>query len=659
MKAPRKKIPKGAAWVVLAALSTLVGLTGSSSDFLATIERKTVDLRFRLLGSQGVASRDIVLVAIDDASLKTLEPAVGRWPWPRNVHSVLLDYLGRAGARLVVFDLLLIERDFDHLEADQELAATTEETVSTVHALYLGHQQTGRVDEDVLQRSSLAFTGGFDRFTGIELPFPALAASASRLGHVTATLDADGPWRRYLLLAGYGDRLVPSLALSAALAARELPLESLEISERQVLVGEQAYPLDPDWRLPVWFNGGPGTYDSYSYGRLFYSELQIREGQQPGIAPDVFAGKIVVVGITAAGLHDLFTTPYSGSRGEGGEDLGKMNGFEIHAHVLDDLLHGRILRSAPGWQVIGLSSLAAALSLVLILYTALPWMVPFLAAPPVIYLALAQWDFAHHYALPVVPVLVTWSASVVLGLAYQYGVESSEKRQVKRIFSRYVSPDVFRQLLDNPAAADLGGSRREMTVLFSDLRGFTSFSEGRPPEEVIEQLNEYFAAMVEVVFAHRGTVDKFVGDMIMALFGAPLEDAQHADHAVRCALAMQQRLTELNRRWKEQEKPELASGIGINSGDMVAGNLGSERIQSYTVIGDNVNLGARIESLCKEFEATILVSEFTVDHLTGDYAAEGLGEVTVKGKSRPVQIFRIPVPETLGLTRAKKTSEFA
>lgn len=184
-----------------------------------------------------------------------------------------------------------------------------------------------------------------------------------------------------------------------------------------------------------------------------------------------------------------------------------------------------------------------------------------------------------------------------------------------------------------------------MSVLFSDLRGFTTFSEGRAPEEVIEQLNEYFAAMVEVVFAHRGTVDKFVGDMIMALFGAPLGDPNHADNSVRCALAMQTRLKRLNSDWQREGRPELASGIGINSGEMVAGNLGSEKIQSYTVIGDNVNLGARIESLCKEFSAEVLISEFTESRLAADYDAKELGEVTVKGKTQPVRIFQIPLAD--------------
>ncbi len=610
-----------------------------------TFERKTVDYRFRALGDQGVASDDVVLVAIDDASLETLEPAVGRWPWPRDVHAVLLDYLGRAGARLVVFDLLFTERDASYPEGDAELARATADSGRVVHALYLGRQPTGEAEAELLERFSLPRAGGFDLFAGADLPLPGLAEGARALGHVTTALDADGPWRRYLLLAGHGERLVPSLALAAALAARGLDLGAVEIDERAVSIGGTRVPLDADWRLPIWFHGGPGTYRKTSYGELFFSELQIAEGEAPGLDPALFADKIVLVGLAAAGLHDLFTTPYSGGRGDRASGLGAMQGFEIHAHVLDALLHGRFLTRAPGWQAVGLAFLVAAATLALALGTRLRFAVPGFVLVPALYLWLVQWDFGKRYELPVVPVLLSWAIALVLGLVYQYGVESAEKRKVKQIFSRYASPDVYAELLANPAAAELGGTRREMTVLFSDLRGFTTFSESRPPEEVIEQLNEYFAAMVEEIFAHRGTVDKFVGDLVMALFGAPLDDPDHADDAVTCALAMQRRLRELNADWARRGRPELESGIGIHSGEMLAGNLGSEKIQSYTVIGDNVNLASRIESLTKQYEAEILVSEATAAALAGDYGLVELGEVTVKGKTAPVRIFRVPVPD--------------
>ncbi len=640
-----RRLPRAVAAAVLTVAAALAALGASRLGLLETFERKTVDYRFRALGDQGTASDEIVLVAIDDASLKTLEPAVGRWPWPRDAHAVLLDFLAEAGARLVVFDLLFTERDAGYPEGDAELARATADSGRVVHALYLGREQAGDLEAGLLERFSLPRAGNFDVFAGADLPLPEVARATRALGHVTTALDADGPWRRYLLLAGHGERLVPSLALAAALAARDLDLTAVEIGERSVSIAGTRAPLDADWRLPIWFHGGPGTYRKVSYGEVFYSALQHAEGEPPGLDPALFAGRIVVVGLAAAGLHDLFTTPYSGGRGDRATGLGAMQGFEIHAHVVDSLLHGRFLRRAPGWQAVALAFLAAAATLGLALGARLRWAIPGFALVPALYLALVFWDFGQRYELPVVPVLLSWTIAMVLGLVYQYGVESAEKRKVKQIFSRYASPDVYAELLANPAAAELGGTRREMTVLFSDLRGFTSFSEGRPPEEVIAQLNEYFAAMVEEIFAHRGTVDKFVGDMVMALFGAPLDDPDHADDAVACALAMQRRLRELNAEWARRGRARFESGIGIHSGEMLAGNLGSERIQSYTVIGDNVNLASRIESLTKEHGAEILISEATASALTGDYGLVELGEVTVKGKTASVRIFRVPLPQ--------------
>jgi len=204
-----------------------------------------------------------------------------------------------------------------------------------------------------------------------------------------------------------------------------------------------------------------------------------------------------------------------------------------------------------------------------------------------------------------------------------------------------VSKDVFDQLVANPSLAALGGARRNMTVLFSDIRGFTTMSEKGTPEDVVAQLNALFTRMVAVVFDHRGTVDKFVGDMIMALYGAPLDDEDHADHAVQTALAMIRTLQEMNGEWQAQGKPTLDIGIGVNTGDMVAGNIGSDTIMSYTVIGDAVNLGARLESLNKDYATRIIISEFTRARLKGQYDIHPLGEVVVKGKTRPVTIFEV------------------
>jgi adenylate cyclase len=201
---------------------------------------------------------------------------------------------------------------------------------------------------------------------------------------------------------------------------------------------------------------------------------------------------------------------------------------------------------------------------------------------------------------------------------------------------------VYEQLVAKPELARLGGQRREMTVLFSDIRGFTSVTERAQPEETVAMLNEYFTRMVDIVFRHHGTVDKFVGDMVMALFGAPLDDPQHADHAVEAALDMVDDLRGLNARWKADGRfAELDIGVGINTGPMIAGNIGSDAIMSYTVIGDAVNLGSRLESLNKQYDTRIIISDATRGRLTRRYTFRPLGEVVVKGKSHPVSIFEV------------------
>jgi adenylate cyclase len=239
------------------------------------------------------------------------------------------------------------------------------------------------------------------------------------------------------------------------------------------------------------------------------------------------------------------------------------------------------------------------------------------------------------------------TVALFAGTAYQYFVEGAEKRVVKRLFGRYVSKDVYQQLISNPKLAELGGKRRDMTVLFSDIRGFTAITEKGDPEALVGQLNDYFSRMVAIVFRHQGTVDKFVGDMVMALFGAPLDDPAHAEHAAAAAIDMVRELGELNRKWVDEGRARLDIGIGINSGDMIAGNIGSSTIMSYTVIGDNVNLGSRLESLNKDYRTRIIISDATRARLSGKYDIRPLGEVVVKGKTRPVAIFEIVVPSPI------------
>jgi adenylate cyclase len=382
-------------------------------------------------------------------------------------------------------------------------------------------------------------------------------------------------------------------------------------------------------------DGRTRPYRTYSFVDLLYAEEQILAGEPSHIDPEEFRDKIVFVGVTAIGLHDVFAVPF----GEGGV----MPGIQIHGNVADDILSGRFIRPAPA--LARLASVAAG-GVAVGLAAMLPWLVMavVLSLGIVGLFGLLAVDlFGRGLWLPAAQPVLAMALAMFGGVAYQYFVEGREKRKMRHLFGRYVPRDVCEQLIANPALAELGGRRREMTVLFSDIRGFTTLTEQGQAEEIVAQLNEYFSRMVEVLFRHRGTLDKFVGDMVMALFGAPLDDPEHPDHAVQAALDMAHELGELNSRWMAEGRLPLDIGIGINTGEMIAGNIGSAAIMSYTVIGDAVNLGARLESLNKQYGTRIIISEMTRARLAGRYDLRPLGEVVVKGKSQPVAIYEVRV----------------
>jgi adenylate cyclase len=389
-----------------------------------------------------------------------------------------------------------------------------------------------------------------------------------------------------------------------------------------------------NYRAPKTVGGKP-AYPSYEVRFLVQSIGQLANGEKPEVDPSVFKDKIVFVGLTASGLVDAFQTPFG---------AGTMPGIQLHASVADSVLSNRFLQPAPRWTSIA-ATLAGAV-LVGLMAAALP----FWTAAVGTGLLAATWTGASFYAFTrgswtaLAEPLLGVAIALFGGTAYRYFVEDAEKRKVSRLFGRYVSRDVYKQLLANPSLAELGGGRREMTVLFSDLRGFTTITEKGNPEELVRQLNEYFTRMVDIVFRNGGTVDKFVGDMVMALFGAPVEDVDHADAAVSAAVQMVRELGELNRTWAKEGRVQLDIGIGVNSGDMIAGNIGSSAIMSYTVIGDNVNLGARLESLNKEYRTHIIISEATRSRLKRGYEIRPLGHVVVKGKTLPVDIFEVVAP---------------
>ena len=639
--------------------------------WLEVAELKTYDWRMRTLRERSPSVHpDIVIVEINDTTIRDLQEIAGRWPWPRALSAMLIDYLHRGDPKVIAVDIGFWEKeraatysfngsDYTSEKSDGELAAAVKRAGNVV--LLADAVNPGLVGGDIVQHDWAAppyrLGPEVEQRPVITLPYDGLAQAAAGFGHNFLAIDRDGPARRIPPFVRQGSRFMPSLGMAAALVAGGFPPEDVVLEGRSIRIGDRHLPLvrirvadavDPskhhdqdtmliNYRAPVQVKG-VRSYQTYEVRHLLQSEAQLLEGEKPAVDPEMFRNKIVFVGLTASGLLDMFQTPFG---------RGVMPGIQLHASVADNVLSDLFMAPAPTWSAVA-ATLAGAL-ITGLMSAALPFAVAAVGAMSLV----AAWTGTSllafdrgHWVVMAQPILAT-AVALFAGTAYRYFIEDAEKRKVSRLFGRYVSRDVYKQLMAHPELAELGGGRREMSVLFSDLRGFTSITEKGNPEDLVEQLNEYFTRMVEIVFRNGGTVDKFVGDMVMALFGAPVDDVDHADDAVTTAVEMVRELGELNRRWASEGRVQLDIGIGVNSGDMIAGNIGSSAIMSYTVIGDNVNLGARLESLNKDYKTRIIISEATRGRLGKSYELRSLGSVVVKGKTRPVEIFEVIVPTPL------------
>ncbi len=643
--------------LAIAAASTMVALLLYEIPLLKTMEWKIYDLEFRTLTDPSKADPDIVMIKIDDESIEKMDRALdlGRFPWPRDVYKDLLNYLERGRPRVITFDLVLLERDksAEGAARDQDLVDATKRLGNVIHG--------AEVDDTFNFTPTSSIPGGYrlgpevEEHSSVKLPFGSLAQASRMVGNTFMPLDADGPVRRSVPFVRQGNTYYPSLAIATAMVALNLQPSDVWLDAAGLHLGDRLIPLievTPEYEKRIHTRHmlvnyrGPAyadaerkttTYRSFRFCDLYLSELQIEGGEKPSVDPQIFRNKIIFIGTTAAGLHDLLQTPFGSE--------GKMPGMQIHASVVDSILSRSFLRPARTIWIVVLLAVSTLLVGLLGVYLGFWWAMLAAAAIGVCDAGVAALSFRSGIWLACVPTVAGLIVAQFTSVAYKYFVEDKAKRQVKALFSRYVSPEVVKELIEDPSKARLGGQRRQMSVLFSDIRGFTTFSEAGKPEDVIRQLNEYFSRMVELLFQHHGTLDKFVGDMIMGLFNAPVLDPDHADHAVQMGLAMLAELKVLNQRWRGEGRPGFDIGVGINTGDMIVGNVGSERTLSYTVIGDNVNLGSRLESLNKEFKSHIIISESTKNLLKGRYFMRPLGSVKVKGKTREVSIYEVCVSE--------------
>ncbi|HEX6463985.1 MAG TPA: adenylate/guanylate cyclase domain-containing protein [Vicinamibacterales bacterium] len=669
-----RKLTVGLGLGVFAA-ALVLGLA-AVTDLPDRYELTTYDWRMRQAADPASINKNIVLLEINDLSIRELQSGYRmRWPWPRVAFGLVVDFLHRGGARVVAIDVSFPERDqvreyiFDDPndkwsghQSDSAFADWVHESgrvVMLADAVYEGIAGATTKDVNAAKWRGSPFSAGplAEPRPLILAPYQELTDAAAALGHNLGTPDDDGQLRRLVPFVSSEGKQLPSLGVAAALLAGGFRPSDVAAEGGTLRIGDRHVPLvrrhlgDHDqWAMLINYrapalvrtpSGMERPFPSYEFRQVFAAEQEILTGKKPRIDPAVFKDKIVFIGLTASGLLDFFSTPLSTSQS------GTMPGIQMHASVADSVLANRFITPSST------KSRVASVCITALGIGMLSAFLPFTAAAGASVAILGGWTllsilaFTQGTWLNLVQPLTAGALALFFGTAYQYFVEGREKRKVSKLFGRYVSKDVYAQLMAHPDQAELGGGRREMSVLFSDIRGFTTVTEKGEPEALVHQLNEYFTRMVAVVFRHGGTVDKFVGDMVMALFGAPLEDPHHAEHAVATAVDMIHELGELNRAWAAKGMKQLDIGIGVNSGDMIAGNIGSSSIMSYTVIGDNVNLGSRLESLNKEYKTRIIISDATRTRLEGQYEMRPLGDVIVKGKSRPVAIFEIIVPAPL------------
>jgi adenylate cyclase len=640
--------------LAIASTSTAIALLLYQVPLLKTMEWKIYDLEFRKLTNPANASPDIVMIEIDEESVERMaDNGFGRYPYPRDTYAVLLNYLERGRPKVITFDIPLIEPDTgtDGPARDQELVDATRRLGNVIHAFIVS--DIYKFQPKSPPRGDYRLGPEVEEHLNVKLPYPGLAQASRMLGNTFVVFDADGPIRRAVPFVRQGDTYYPSLGVATAMVALDLKPSDVRLDAEGLHIGATTVPLidvEVEYveriharHMLVNYRGGPyrddqrshRTYQSYKIWDLLLSAGMIEDGKKPLIDPSVFQNKVIIIATSAPGLSDVFQTPFG--------DEGRMPGMQIHASVVDNILNRSFLRPAPAAWSIVLLGISTVLVGILGVYLGFWWALMVAIAVGFADAGVGALSFRHGFWLPCVPTVTGLLFAQFSSVAYKYFVEDRAKRQVKSLFSRYVSPAVVKELIEDPSRARLGGQRRGMTVLFSDIRGFTTFSEAGKPEDVIRQLNEYFSRMVELLFQHHGTLDKFVGDMIMGLFNAPVLDPDHADHAVQMGLAMLQELKVLNERWTKEGRPNLDIGVGINTGDMIVGNVGSERTLSYTVIGDNVNLGSRLESLNKQYQSHIIISESTRSKLKGSFFIRPLGNVRVKGKTINVEIFEICV----------------
>ncbi len=678
------------AGLALYAFSGIGGGSRAGFVFLQNIERRSLDMRFGMRGARPHDGR-IVIVGIDERTLQK----IGSFPFPRDSYALLVNRLTADGARVIAFDVTFptpetnsasqaLERLQHELgpaaspavtakikqlekssDQDDQFAAAIKESGRVVLAhLFLDPERARTADPKleeeyfnivwaknypqvfpVKSKDGRPFDmgkawieNGGTVAAGAEANITKLADAAASYGFIDINPDRDGTLRHALLAIRYQNQdFFPPLALQVIREYEKIPDQEIALyiavdGLERIQFGQRV--LRPSRNGTAIINYA-GPYETYSH----YSMWDVMSGALP---PGTFKDKIVLLGPTASAIGDIRNTPF-----EGGEAY---MGVEVHANIIDNILHYN--EKGRGFLTRGSDEEMTDLAFILVfglLFGFLFSNVQPLHSTISLFLALAAFSWFVYYSFAengrwlsfVIPA-GTLVANYAAITSFRMIFEEREKRKIRKSFSQYLSSGVIALIEKDPQKyIRPGGEMKELTVMFSDIRGFTTISEGLTPDELVRLLNEYLGAMTEIVFANLGTLDKYIGDAIMAFWGSPYPQDDHAVRGCACAVQMVRSLAKLNEKWKEEQRPPIAIGVGLNTGPVNVGNMGSEKRLAWTVMGDNVNLASRLEGITKEYQTQIVISEGTYRQVADQFVCRELDKIRVKGKKQPVNIYEL------------------
>jgi adenylate cyclase len=607
--------------------------------------------------------RRIVILDIDEKSLGE----IGRWPWSRNVMAGLIDKLfDRYGIAVLGFDVVWAERDpSSGIDVLDELARRDLKPLAEFQSIYrklrpaldfdarfaaslkgrpvvLAHyfnrdehaERVNAIPAPVLPAGTFAGRRVyFQEWKGYTGNLPLYLANAAGAGHINPMVDFDGVLRRVPLFLEFDGGYYESLSLAMVrtligLQTGQVPPVQPDLSPDHpdlewLRVGDLDIPVDNSAAALVPFRGKGGNFPYFSLADVIKDRVTVEQ----------LKGRIVLIGTTAPGLHDLRTTPVAAA----------YPGVEIHANLIAGMID-RDLKERPlymlGAEIVVVLLAGALLSILIPTLSAL-WatLASVLAVALIAALNIVIWN--GGLVLPLASSLLMVAMLYTMNMAYGYFVESRSKRQLAERFGEYVPPELVDRMARDPGRYTMAPKSAELTILFSDVRGFTSISEALQPDELREYINEYLTSMSAIIRAqHRGTLDKYIGDAIMAFWGAPVEDAQHARNGVLAALAMQAECQALNGRFRARGWPTLQIGVGLNSGTVRVGDMGSQVRRAYTAMGDAVNVASRLEGRTKYYGVGILVGEATRKLAGGEFVFREIDLIKVKGKDEAVRIYQ-------------------